>query len=121
MKRDAYIVDDKFRYWLSRIWDDNLPTVTFIGLNPSTADAKKDDKTVTTCIAYAKRWGNGGLFIANLFAFIDTYQTKIWNEPDPIGPENDTWLGNLASKSSLVVAAWGRCFSACSRSRGVRR
>jgi hypothetical protein len=107
MLRDAYIVDKTFRYWLSRIWDDSLPTVTFIGLNPSTADAKDDDKTVTTCIAYAKRWGNGGLFIANLFAFIDTHQTKIWNEPDPIGPENDAWLENLAAKSSLVIAAWG--------------
>jgi len=108
MKGDAYISGDgKFRYSLSRIWDDTLPTVTFIGLNPSTADEKEDDPTITTCIAYAKRWRNGGLFVANLFAFRDTHQQQIWNEPDPIGPENNTWLVNLASKSSLVVAAWG--------------
>jgi hypothetical protein len=108
MKRDAHFSQDrKFRYFLSRIWDDTLPTVTFIGLNPSTADEKADDRTITTCMAYAKQWGKGGLFVANLFAFRDTCQTQIWNVPDPIGPENDKWLVDLASKSSLVVAAWG--------------
>ncbi|MEI6196221.1 MAG: DUF1643 domain-containing protein [Verrucomicrobiota bacterium] len=53
MKRDAHIsADGRFRYALSRVWDDTLPTVTFIGLNPSTVDENKDDKTVTTCITY---------------------------------------------------------------------
>ena len=108
MQQDAHISNDgKYRYCLSRIWDDTLPAVTFIGLNPSTGDAKKDDNTIRKCIAYAKHWGNGGLFVANLFAFIDTRQTQIWNESDPIGPDNDTWLENLAAKSPLVVAAWG--------------
>jgi hypothetical protein len=108
MQPDAYITPDgKFRYWLSRIWDDNLPTVTFIGLNPSTADAKEDDNTIRKCIAYAKRWDKGGLYMVNLFAFRDTHQTKIWNEPNRVGPKNNTYLADYAAKSSLVVAAWG--------------
>ena len=108
MKSDARVsTDGKFRYSLTRIWDDKLPLVTFIGLNPSTADATQDDPTIRKSIAYAKRWGTGGVYVANLFPFRDTHQTQIWNEPDPIGPENNKWLANLASKASFVVAAWG--------------
>lgn len=107
MRCDAqFSTDGKFRYWLSRVWN-SRPTVTFICLNPSTADGKADDPTITTCIAYAKRWGRGGLFVVNLFAFRDTNQKKIWDEKDPIGPENDNWLVFWASKSPLVIAAWG--------------
>jgi len=39
----------RYRYKLCRIWDDSLPQVTFIGLNPSTADASIDDQTVKRC------------------------------------------------------------------------
>ena len=39
MKKDAILSEDrKFRYILSRVWDEAKPTVLFIGLNPSTAD-----------------------------------------------------------------------------------
>ena len=108
MQRDAYISPDgKYRYWLSRIWDLSKPSVTFIGLNPSTADGMEDDPTITKCIQYAKHWEYGGLFVANLFAFRDTHQTQIWNEPDPFGPDNDKWIAELATKSSMVVVAWG--------------
>ncbi len=122
MRRGADISPDgKYRYTLSRIWDHSLPTVTFIGLNPSTADDKTDDRTVLTCIDYAKRWGHGGLFIANLFAFRDTHQTRIWNVPDPVGPENDACLVELAAKSSLVIAAWGNPGCRLGRSAAVCR
>ena len=108
MKRDAYISkDEQFRYWLSRIWDDTSPTITFICLNPSTADSKTDDPTITKCIKYAKCLGKGGLLMVNLFAYRDTNQSRIWSVEDPIGPENDTWLNKKASKSSMVIASWG--------------
>lgn len=61
MKKDAVLSEDrKYRYLLSRNWDDTKPTVLFIGLNPSTADEKEDDPTINKCISYAKSWGNPG-------------------------------------------------------------
>lgn len=122
MKRTAIISGDgRFRYCLSRIWDDSLPLVTFIGLNPSTADDKDDDATILKCVKYAKTWEKGGLFVVNLFAFRDTHRTQIWNEPDPVGPENDDWLRRLAANSSLVVAAWGNGGLRSGRSAEVYR
>ena len=73
MKKDAVLSEDrKYRYLLSRNWDDTKPTVLFIGLNPSTADEKEDDPTINKCISYAKSWGYGKVLMANLFAFRST-------------------------------------------------
>ena len=55
MKKDALLSEDrKYRYLLSRAWDEAKPTVLFIGLNPSTADEETDDPTIRKCINYAK-------------------------------------------------------------------
>ena len=59
----------KYRYVLERKWDNALPNVLFIGLNPSRADENSDDPTIRRCINFAKTWGFGGFHIVNLFAF----------------------------------------------------
>ena len=47
MKKNAILSDDrKYRYVLSRNWDETKPTVLFIGLNPSIADESEDDPTI---------------------------------------------------------------------------
>ena len=53
----------KYRYALSRTWDDKNNTILFIALNPSTADEKNDDPTIRKCINYAKKWGYGSLLV----------------------------------------------------------
>ena len=54
---DAFFSKDRlYRYALWRIWDNELPKVLFIGLNPSTADEVKDDPTIRRCIRYALDW-----------------------------------------------------------------
>ena len=59
-----------YRYSLWRLWDTSIPSVLFIGLNPSTADEHEDDPTLSKCMQYAANWGYGGVYIANLFAFV---------------------------------------------------
>jgi len=47
----------KYRYELSRTWNNKKKTILFIALNPSTADEKNDDQTIRRCIDYSKNWG----------------------------------------------------------------
>lgn len=108
MKKAAVISQcKKYRYSLSRTWDETLPTACFIMLNPSTADAEKDDPTIRRCVGFAKRLGCGGLVVVNLFAWRATDPARLAAVPDPIGPENDSHILRAATGCSLVVAAWG--------------
>src|SRR5699024_3303718 len=108
MKKSAVFSDSgQYRYELRRIWDDAKPLVLFIGLNPSTADAKTEDNTSRVCINYAKRWGFGGLLLGNLFAYRSTDRSVLYRVDDPVGPENDVWLKNLEAEAKQVICAWG--------------
>ena len=64
--------DNKYRYSLWRIWDKNKPIILFIMLNPSTADAVNNDKTMTRVKNFAESWGYGGVYVGNLYAFRST-------------------------------------------------
>lgn len=97
----------KYRYQLKRIWDKSKPTVTFIGLNPSTADETKDDPTIRRCIGYAKKWGFGGLIMANVFAYRSTDPKKLKEINNPVGNLNGMWILKSAFDSDLTIAAWG--------------
>jgi hypothetical protein len=112
MRAKAYISKNgKYRYWLLRTWDDSKPTVCFIGVNPSTADAKQDDPTIRREIGFARRWGYGSLLALNVGAFRSTDPQKWRKSFDPIGPENTVeHLSRYIRKfrATRVLAAWGK-------------
>lgn len=112
MKRGAEISTcGRYRYHLSRVWGEGeRPRMaTFVMLNPSTADAEKDDATVRKCVGFTKRWGLDGLNIVNLFAWRSTDPAGLLEAEDPVGPDNDAWISRMTSsdQASVVVAAWG--------------
>lgn len=86
----------------------NNDYVMFIGLNPSTADEKKDDATIRICRGYAERWGMRKLCMANLFAYRETNPKACFMAPDPVGPSNDFHLLELARGAGEIVCVWGR-------------
>ena len=117
MKKDAVIsVFGQYRYSLSRIWDEDRSKVLFIMLNPSTADAEKDDATTTRCINYAKRWGYGGIMIGNIYPY-RTKSPKIlkkWlKRYDALEKlphayyMNTSNVKRMAEEADLVICAWG--------------
>lgn len=96
----------KYRYCLWRIWDESLPRIVFIGLNPSTADANLDDPTIRRVKRFAKDWGYGGVYMMNLFAMTSPNPKDLLTCPDPIG-ENDSWLLKISAQVTTVLFAWG--------------
>ncbi len=99
-----------WRYWLKREWDFEKPYGAIIGINPSTAGADDDDQTIRKGIGFAKRWGWGGFWMINPFAFVSTDQRNLLTAADPVGEENDFYLGEIIAGASAmggVVAAWG--------------
>ena len=98
--------DGKYRYTLDRVWGAGKPVV-FVGLNPSTADAQVDDPTIRRMIGFAKRWGFPGVTVVNLFAVRLTYPAGLLNVKEPVGPDNDEVLADVAGKAALVVVCWG--------------
>lgn len=112
MKTDAYLSDDRrYRYWLLREWDISLPVVAFIGVNPSTADERKDDATIRKEIGFAKRWGFGAVLALNVGAYRST-DPRTWRKAwDAIGQYNSA--EHLAGyiqhfRVSKTIAAWGK-------------
>lgn len=98
--------DGQYRYELTRRWDNSTSTLTFVMLNPSTADASIDDPTIRRCIGFAQSAGFGGLRVLNLYAFRATQPKDMFRAIDPVGPENDSYISGLFA-GSTVIAAWG--------------
>ena len=108
IKKDAYISPcKKYRYWLSRKWNTDKGIILFIGLNPSTADDKRDDKTILRCIDFTRRWGYGGFYMVNLFALRSTYPRVLKKCADPQGEDNTKTIIALHILTDLTIAAWG--------------
>lgn len=95
----------RYRYVLERQWRAAAPAMTLVMLNPSTADASKDDPTITRCIGFALREAYGGIRVLNLFALRATDPGELAKAADPIGPDNDVHLrGAGASRGSCSTA-----------------
>ncbi len=98
--------NNEYRYVLTRVWDESLPAIAFLMLNPSTADERKDDPTVAKCRRLATRWGYGALHVLNLFAIRATDPRDMKRHPYPIGSVNSSHIVRVA-KDIRVIAAWG--------------
>lgn len=97
----------KYRYLLECNWDNELDKVTFIMVNPSTADMEICDPTLNRCVEFSKSWGFGGMKIVNLFALISTDPEALLEHKYPIGDENDKYIIEAISGSSKIILSWG--------------
>lgn len=110
MESDAMIsACGAYRYRLQRRWADG-DLLGYIMLNPSIADATVDDPTIRRCMSFAMGHGFGGIRVVNLFALRATNPAELIGPEDPVGPDNDRHLvemAALAKHGARVVAAWG--------------
>jgi hypothetical protein len=106
-----------YRYTLERGTRDSILrcveplTILWVMLNPSTADAEKDDPTIRGCKRYSAQWGFDRMLVGNLFAYRTPSPWALWashkHGVDVVGPENDEHLNQLALRADRVVVAWG--------------
>lgn len=98
--------DRRYRYSLGRSWDDG-PRVCWVLLNPSTADAREDDRTLRRCVAFARAWGAGSLEVVNLFAFVATRPAGLLCVSDAVGAANRQAVRRALGRADWVIAGWG--------------
>jgi len=106
----------KYRYQLTRKWDSTLPIAYWVMLNPSTADAFKNDHTITKVMGFSQQEGFGMAIILNLFAYRTSHPKVLFQAHrdgiDIIGPENNRFLGHAIKichdfPDSRIIGAWG--------------
>jgi hypothetical protein len=97
----------RYRYALWRAWSRKGGRVVFILLNPSTADAERDDPTIRRCIGFARAWGFGSVEVVNLFAWRATLPADLRRASAPVGAGNARAVRRAVRRSRRVVLAWG--------------
>ena len=105
----------RYRYILWRSWDEALPAVSFIMLNPSAADEEFNDPTISRSILMARDLGFGRLFVVNLFAYMTKSPALLKAAAYPISPRaslkqglhNDDYINFALTISQRCVMAWG--------------
>lgn len=82
----------------------------FCLLNPSTADATREDATSRRGLAFATSWGCTSMTFVNLFALRATDPQELRRHPDPVGPENNRHIREQLEahfQIGFVIVAWG--------------
>lgn len=98
----------RYRYSLERITDVAGPNVAWLMLNPSTADASKDDPTIRKVVGFSRRAGYGVALVVNLFAWRATDPRDVrTNLADAEGAFNCAAIMQAVAISDAVVCAWG--------------
>lgn len=104
-----------YRWWLRRswrFWKDGQPVTgkgicCFVMLNPSTADALRDDPTIRRCIGFARSWGYNALCVRNLFAWRATDPRELGKAQNVTGGHRGDMELLAACTADMLVAAWG--------------
>lgn len=100
----------KYKFALWRIWENELPKIMFIGLNPSTATEKDNDHT-----------GYGGFYMLNLFPFITPYPKELKECSSEALLKNDTIIEQYGKVSEQVFFAWGAFKAAKERAKVIQK
>lgn len=98
--------DRSYRYLLVRAWAAG-PAMTFVMLNPSTADETTNDPTLRRCIGFARAAGCGAVRVVNLCAWRASDPAALRMVSDPVGPSNNKWLAWAVAQAGPLVAALG--------------
>jgi hypothetical protein len=115
-------LDGRYRYSLIRRWGHSLMrepderSHVWIMLNPSTADAVRDDPTIRIISRISRDLGAPGIRVVNLFALratdpADLRRTAKADLGEAIGPHTDAMIAVTVTQAAAwgapVICAWG--------------
>ena len=103
--------DGMYRYVLVRRFDiTRADALVWLMLNPSTADASRNDPTIRKCLGFAKHLGFGAIVVVNLYAYRATLPVDLKGARkkglDVVGPDNNEYI-KAATAGRPVIVAWG--------------
>lgn len=103
--------DGKYRYILTREMEPLAKpqrSLTWVMLNPSTADAEKDDPTIRRVRSFSLAWGATRFAVVNLYAFRATKPADLpASMEERHGPEWEYWTTRAIGEADGVMFAWG--------------
>ncbi|MCO4747879.1 MAG: DUF1643 domain-containing protein [Proteobacteria bacterium] len=107
--RDAILSPcGSYRFRLTRRWERGA-TALFVMLNPSVADAARDDPTLRRCVGFARREGFAAVEVVNLSPLRATNPRELLTHrlSSEVVVENRLHIANARASAGLVIAAWG--------------
>ena len=130
LKSDAlFSACGRYRWLLKRpiampVDDEPLRVLLFVGLNPSLADAGRDDPTLRRLKGFARDWGHHQLVVLNLFARISPSPVALRRCSDPVGSVTDSvmtrWFTRWSRSSCWDLwLGWGSAGTVFNRDQQV--
>lgn len=122
MERSAtFAHDGRHRLELGRRWGEGAPVV-WVLLNPSAADATRDDPTIRRCIGFSRAWGFPAMTVVNLFSLCSADPRALDRDEVAEADANADVVARTVAGAPVAVVAWGRIGArraARSRARAV--
>jgi hypothetical protein len=107
---EFYGEDDQYRLWLLRNWSGGIdtPIVLWIGMNPSTADARVNDPTISRIIEFSRSFGYRACVICNVMDYRATHPADLCRESVvPSSDKNVETIVRLAKVAREVILCHG--------------
>lgn len=111
----------KYRYMLTKVWDEKKPRAVMIGINPSKATHLKGDNTATNAMNYLIDRGYGTMIIVNLFSFMSTEIEGLSKREEIYEGLNNDYIKDVCKKSDMILVAWGYAREHINRKKEVER
>jgi len=102
-----YSDDSRYRYFLSRTWDEDKKKATALMLNPSYAESIKTDKTIMNLMNYLVDHGYGSLSVVNLYAYRTTDPSGLSSREHCQELLNDKYILETCKDGDIIIA-WTR-------------
>ncbi|MFG1187848.1 DUF1643 domain-containing protein [Xanthobacter aminoxidans] len=106
--------NSEYRLWLSRVWRldaagaFDVPFALWIGMNPSTAGPRVDDRTVRREIEFTRKMGLESYVKVNVCDYRATQPKRLLaSDVLPRSPDNLSTIISLAERAARVVLAFG--------------
>ncbi|MEO9823318.1 MAG: DUF1643 domain-containing protein [Paracoccaceae bacterium] len=98
---------ERYRYALTRTWDEGGKRLLFVMLNPSKATELANDPTIERCERRSILLGYGSFRVCNLFGLRETDPARLKRARRPEGSENVDHIKEALEWCNDVLCSWG--------------